>query len=201
MKRFFILALNAAALFAWEGRTAAQEYKLWYDAPAAVWTEALPLGNSALGAMVYGNPAAEQIQLNEETLWAGRPNDNANPDALEWIPKIRQLVFEGKYLEAQTLCTQHVKAATNSGMPFQTFGDLRINFAGHSRYDNYYRELSLDSARTVVRYRVGGRQLQTGDIRIADRPRNRDPHYGRQTRVGDLYGYAHIAPSGCDDNE
>ena len=156
MRRILKIAIAAAALFAWAGRTAAQEYKLWYDAPAAVWTEALPLGNGALGAMVFGNPAAEQIQLNEETLWAGRPNDNANPDALEWIPKIRQLVFEGKYLEAQTLCTQHVKAATNSGMPYQTFGDLRINFAGHSRYDNYYRELSLDSARTVVRYRVGG---------------------------------------------
>lgn len=134
----------------------AQEYKLWYDCPAQVWTEALPLGNGRLGAMVFGNPAMEQLQLNEETLWAGRPNNNANPDALEYIPKVRELVFAGKYLEAQTLATEKVMAKTNSGMPYQTFGDLRIAFPGHARYDNYYRELSLDSARAVVSYRVDG---------------------------------------------
>ena len=61
------------------------------------------LGNGRLGAMVFGNPGVEHIQLNEETIWAGRPNNNANPDALEYIPKVRRLVFEGKYLEAQTL--------------------------------------------------------------------------------------------------
>lgn len=134
----------------------AQEYKLWYDCPAQVWTEALPLGNGRLGAMVFGNPAMEQLQLNEETLWAGRPNNNANPDALEYIPKVRELVFAGKYLEAQTLATEKVMAKTNSGMPYQTFGDLRIAFPGHAHYDNYYRELSLDSARAVVSYRVDG---------------------------------------------
>lgn len=134
----------------------AREYKLWYDKPAAVWTEALPLGNGRLGAMVFGTPSVEQIQLNEETIWAGRPNNNANPDALEYIPKVRELVFAGKYLEAQTLATEKVMAKTNSGMPYQTFGDLRISFPGHTRYTDYYRELSLDSARTVVRYKVDG---------------------------------------------
>lgn len=134
----------------------AREYKLWYDKPAAVWTEALPLGNGRLGAMVFGTPGVEQIQLNEETIWAGRPNNNANPDALEYIPKVRELVFSGKYLEAQTLATEKVMAKTNSGMPYQTFGDLRISFPGHTRYTDYYRELSLDSARTVVRYKVDG---------------------------------------------
>ncbi len=139
-----------------ETRPQTQEYKLWYDKPAQVWTEALPLGNGRLGVMLYGNPAAEQMQLNEETIWAGQPNNNANPEALEWIPKIRQLVFEGKYLEAQDMATAHVKASTNSGMPYQSFGDLRVTFPGHARYDHYYRELSLDSARAVVRYRVDG---------------------------------------------
>lgn len=134
----------------------AREYKLWYDKPAAVWTEALPLGNGRLGAMVFGTPGVEQIQLNEETIWAGRPNNNANPNALEYIPKVRELVFAGRYLEAQTLATEKVMAKTNSGMPYQTFGDLRISFPGHTRYTDYYRELSLDSARTVVRYKVDG---------------------------------------------
>ena len=137
-------------------QAAAQEYKLWYDEPAQVWTEALPLGNGRLGAMVFGNPGVEHIQLNEETIWAGRPNNNANPNALEYIPKVRQLVFEGKYLEAQTLATEKVMAKTNSGMPYQSFGDLHISFPGHTRYSDYYRELSLDSARTIVRYKVDG---------------------------------------------
>lgn len=136
--------------------TSKETYKLWYDRPAQVWTEALPLGNGRLGAMVYGNPGVEQIQLNEETIWAGRPNNNANPNALEYIPKVRQLVFEGKYLEAQTLATEKVMAKTNSGMPYQSFGDLRISFPGHTRYEDFYRELSLDSARAVVTYRVDG---------------------------------------------
>lgn len=138
----------------------AQAYKLWYDRPAQVWTEALPLGNGRLGTMIFGNPGIEQLQLNEETLWAGRPNNNANPDALEAIPQVRQLVFAGKYLEAQTLATAKVMAKTNSGMPYQTFGDLRISFPGHTRYTNYYRELSLDSARAIVRYEVDGVRYQ-----------------------------------------
>jgi alpha-L-fucosidase 2 len=132
------------------------EYKLWYDKPAQVWTEALPLGNGRLGAMVFGNPANEQIQLNEATIWAGSPNSNANPLALEYIPKVRELVFAGKYLEAQNLATDKVMSQTNHGMPYETFGDLRISFPGHSNYTDYYRDLSLDSARATVKYKVAG---------------------------------------------
>lgn len=129
---------------------------LWYDEPAATWTEALPIGNSRLGAMVFGSPSSERLQLNEETIWAGRPNNNANPEALEYLPKVRQLVWEGKYKEAQDLATAHVQAKTNSGMPYQPFGDLYINFPNANEYTNYYRELSLDSARAVTRYTSGG---------------------------------------------
>lgn len=70
----------------------------------------------------------------------------------------------GKYLEAQTLATEKVMAKTNSGMPYQSFGDLRIAFPGHTRYTNYYRELSLDSARTLVRYEVDGVQYRRETI-------------------------------------
>lgn len=154
MKKIWISAALCLTLI--PVRLSAQDYKLWYDRPAQVWTEALPLGNGRLGAMVFGAPAMEQLQLNEETIWAGRPNNNANPNALEYIPKVRELVFAGKYLEAQTLATEKVMAKTNSGMPYQSFGDLRISFPGHTRYENYYRELSLDSARAIVRYQVDG---------------------------------------------
>ena len=129
---------------------------LWYDAPASIWTEALPIGNSRLGAMIYGIPSSERLQLNEETIWAGRPNNNANPEALEYLPKVRQLVWEGKYKEAQDLATKHVQANTNSGMPYQPFGDLYISFPNVKDYDNYYRELSIDSARAITRYTSNG---------------------------------------------
>ena len=81
------------------------QYKLWYKEPAATWTEALPLGNGRLGAMVYGIPAVERIQLNEETLWAGQPNDNANPDAKNALPIIQDLIWKGEYLKAQDMAT------------------------------------------------------------------------------------------------
>ena len=67
---------------------AQNQHNLWYDQPAQMWTEALPIGNGHLGAMVYGTPANDRLQLNEETIWAGRPNNNANAEAREWLPKI-----------------------------------------------------------------------------------------------------------------
>lgn len=135
--------------------TAENTYKLWYKQPANLWVEALPLGNGRLGAMVFGNPAVEQIQLNEETIWGGQPNNNPNPEALQNIPKIRELIFADKYVEAQDLATEKVMSATNHGMPYQPFGDLRISFPGHSNYTDYSRTLSLDSAMAAVSYRVG----------------------------------------------
>lgn len=149
-----VLFLACGFLFA--RNSGAAEFELWYDKPAQVWTEALPLGNGRLGAMVFGKPGAEHIQLNEETIWAGRPNNNANPDALRYIPKVRELVFAGKYKEAQALATEKVMAKTNSGMPYQTFGDLRISMPGHTRYTDYSRGLSLDSAIARVSYVVDG---------------------------------------------
>jgi alpha-L-fucosidase 2 len=149
-----LIVLLSCSIYSLSAQTNA--YKLWYNKPAQVWTEALPLGNGRLGAMVFGNPATEQIQLNEATIWAGSPNNNANPDALTNIPKIRELVFAGKYFEAQTLATQKVMSPTNQGMPYQPFGDLRISFPGHTRYTDYYRDLNLDSASTSVRYKVDG---------------------------------------------
>ena len=77
-------------------RISAQELKLWYDRPAKVWEEALPLGNSRLGAMVYGIPQREELQLNEETIWGGSPYRNDNPKAVQALPEARKLIFAGK---------------------------------------------------------------------------------------------------------
>ncbi len=135
---------------------ATKQHVLRYDTPASMWTEALPIGNGRLGAMIFGVPSTEHLQLNEETIWAGRPNNNANPEAREWLPKIRQMVWEGKYREAQDCATAHVQSKTNHGMPFQPFGDMYINFVGHDDYSHYLRTLDIDSAIAHVSYVVNG---------------------------------------------
>lgn len=132
------------------------QYTLWYDEPARVWTDALPLGNGRLGAMVFGSPATDRIQLNEETIWAGQPNNNANPNAREAIPKIQQLIWQRRYQEAQDMATEKVMSQTNHGMPYQTFGSVYISTPATQGYTAYRRELSLDSAVATTTYTVRG---------------------------------------------
>ncbi|MDR3262173.1 MAG: glycoside hydrolase family 95 protein [Tannerella sp.] len=136
--------------------TGTEYLKLWYDTPAENWVEALPIGNGRLGAMVFGRPAQEKIQLNEETIWAGQPNNNINPDALAAIPEIRKLMFEGKFREAQALADEKVMTKVNQGMAYQPAGDLNLAFAGHETPSQYYRELDISSAVTTTRYTVDG---------------------------------------------
>lgn len=145
----------------------AQEYRLWYNRPAMTWTQALPVGNGVMGGMVFGTPAVEHIQLNEETIWAGQPNQVVNPHAKEALPKVRQLIFEGKYKEAQQLANEKVmpvSAGKNMGMPYQPFGDLYIAMPGHADYTAYERWLDLDNARSMVRYKVDGVQYERETI-------------------------------------
>jgi alpha-L-fucosidase 2 len=131
-------------------------WKLWYDAPASQWEEALPVGNGRLGAMTFGGTAVEQLQLNEETVWTGQPGNNANPDARAAIPEIRKLMFEGKYREAQDLATEKVVSNTHHGMAYQPVGDLFLSFEGHENADSYYRELDISTAIATTRYTVDG---------------------------------------------
>lgn len=134
----------------------AADLRLWYNRPADNWNEALPLGNGRLAAMIFGVPAIEHLQLNEESVWAGGPNNNANPDALKAIPEIRKLIFEGKYKEAEDMANDKVMAKTNHGMPYQSVGDLYINFPGHLNYTDYNRDLDISKAIASVNYTVNG---------------------------------------------
>lgn len=137
-----------------------QDLKLWYDEPANRWEEALPLGNGRIGAMVYGKPYKEEIQLNEETIWAGEPGNNVKTDIKEYLPKIRELLFEGKNKKAQALAYEHLPRHAppnnNYGMPYQTVGSLYLEFPGHKNYSNYYRELNINKAIATVTYKVDG---------------------------------------------
>ncbi len=135
--------------------------KLWYEQPAKQWVEALPVGNGRLGAMIYGDPSNEIIQLNENTLWAGSPNRNDNPNAKAALPEVRKLIFGGKYKEAQDLVNKSIISKTSHGMPYQTLGSLKLTFPGHENYTNYYRELDLEKAVASSRYELDGVKYET----------------------------------------
>jgi alpha-L-fucosidase 2 len=129
---------------------------LWYPQPADNWNEALPLGNGRLGAMVFGGVVEEELQLNEDTIWAGGPNNNVNPAIAPYIKQVTELLFAGKYVEAQRIADAHLHSATNHGMPYQTLGSLRLAFHGHDDYQNYRRDLDISTARASVSYQVDG---------------------------------------------
>ena len=159
---------------------AQDDLKLWYKSPAnasisdspngwkddAEWLKALPLGNGSLGLMVYGDVNKERIQLNEESMWSGSPDDNDNPKAFESQKEIRKLLFEGKFKEATKLTNKtqickgkgsgHGNGSTVPFGSFQTLGDLYIDFEGKSSYKNYKRELDLNTAVVRVNYTQDG---------------------------------------------
>ena len=137
----------------------AQNLKLWYQQPAKTWVEALPVGNSSMGAMVYGGTSREELQLNEETLWGGGPYRNDNPKALESLAEVRNLIFSGKTMDAQNLIDQTFYTGRN-GMPYQTIGSLIIEAPGHENAKNYYRDLDLERAVATTRYQVDGVNFQ-----------------------------------------
>ena len=138
------------------GQSTQTDMKLWYTKPADFWVEALPLGNGRLGAMVFGNPYRERIQLNENTVWAGSPYRNDNPEMLEALPEIRRLIFDGKYTEAENLANDKMVTKGAHGMPYQTVGNVFLSFPGHEMYRDYYRELDLHRAVATTTYQVAG---------------------------------------------
>jgi alpha-L-fucosidase 2 len=139
-----------------QAQTPEGRLQLWYRQPAKAWTEALPVGNGRLGAMVFGGINEERLQLNEDTLWAGGPYDPVNPDAMAALPEVRQLVFDAKFREANRLIGQRVMAKPLRQMPYQTVGSLLLRFSEAAAADNYRRELNLDTAVARVSYDSGG---------------------------------------------
>ena len=130
--------------------------RLWYDTPATEWTQALPIGNGRLGAMVFGGTAEDRYQLNEDSLWCGEPRDYSHEGAAQYLSQIRRLLFQGKQKEAQELAMEHFMSVPLGQMPYQPFGDLRLTFPGHEKVEDYRRELDLDTAITTTTYRVDG---------------------------------------------
>ncbi len=131
------------------------DFKLWYDKPAQNWNEALPIGNGRLAAMVFGGTGTERLQLNEETVWTGRPHNNVVAGQGEVMQELRRLLFQKKYAEAQQLSQAKIGAIQN-GMSYQPASDLLLYFPGHEKATAYQRELNISKATSTVSYEVDG---------------------------------------------
>jgi len=163
-----------------------KDMKLWYTSPADPkdWNQALPIGNGSLGGMVFGGVKTENIQLNEDTLWYGGPRDRTNPDALKYLPKIRELLFEGKLKEAEKLSLLAQAGTPEASRHYESLGDLYIEFGNHSEeISNYRRELDIDKAVITITYKTSNvnykREIFTTAVRnlmvirlTADKPKS-----------------------------
>ena len=134
--------------------TMAQQHRLWYSKPASHWLEALPVGNSHMGAMIYGGTETEEIQLNEETFWSGQPHNNNSTESLEALSEVRRLIFQGKEGEAAKLIDQHFVKGPH-GMRFLPLGSLKLSL-GHKDVTKYERALNLGDATATTSYIYNG---------------------------------------------
>jgi len=130
--------------------------RLWFAKPAEKWTDALPIGNGRLGAMVFGGVFDERIQFNEDTLWKGQPHDYVRAGASNHLAEIRGLLFAGKTKEAEGIAKTNFLSDPVRQKAYQPFGDLHLHFTGQTNISDYRRELDLDTAVARVTYRVGG---------------------------------------------
>ena len=140
----FQAALAVVVLAATLARPLHADPVLWYEQPADQWTEALPVGNGRLGAMVFGKTGRERIQLNEDTIWAGSPQQRDIPGAGRHLPEIRRLLFAGKYADAQAKVAEELLGPRIAPKAYQTLGDLWIDLGLESRV-GYRRELDLQT--------------------------------------------------------
>jgi alpha-L-fucosidase 2 len=132
--------------------------KIWFTRPAESWNEALPVGNGRLGAMIFGGIERERLELNEESVWTGQARWDANPDALKTLPKVRKLLFEGKYREADELAQKGMMGTKPQNPPatYQALGDLYLNFGSLRNISDYRRELDIESAVAKISYKANG---------------------------------------------
>ena len=146
MRRFFLVVTLCLVTIS----MSAQQHKLWYAKPASHWLEALPVGNSHLGAMVYGGTDIEEIQLNEETFWSGSPHDNNSPEAKAHLQAVRDSIFAGKEEAAHAILDKYFFKGPH-GMKYLPLGSLKLKL-GHEAATDYHRELNLGNALATTSY-------------------------------------------------
>ena len=131
------------------------DLKLLYEHAASAWEEALPIGNGRMGAMVFGGPAVDRIQFNEETLWSGKPHDYSHEGAYGSLSVIRELLWQGRQEEAEKLALEKFMSVPLRQEKYQPFGDILLSFPGHETVKNYRRELDISNSVCRTSYMVG----------------------------------------------
>ncbi|WP_159884883.1 glycoside hydrolase family 95 protein [Paenibacillus puerhi] len=127
--------------------------KLWYEKPARAWTEALPIGNGRLGAMIFGKVNQERLQLNEDSVWYGGPLHGDNPEGRRYFPEVRRLLMKGQQLEAEETAQMGMMSIPKSMRPYQPLGDLQIYHDGEKKMiSSYYRDLDIEEGIAHVSY-------------------------------------------------
>ena len=150
MKKIFLVLLLAVSCLALRAQDV-----LWYDTPAEAWLQALPLGNSHMGAMVYGGAAREELQLNDETFWSGGPHNNNSSRSLGRLQEVRDLIFAGREEEAAQIVGEDFIVGPH-GMKYLTLGSLVLDFEGIGETEGFYRDLDLRNATAGVSFTTGG---------------------------------------------
>lgn len=129
--------------------------ELWYRQPAKEWNEALPVGNGRLGAMIFGDPVSETIQINEESIWAGSKMNNNNPRALDNLPALRKAIFDGNIREAEKIAEENFVGTPPRIRSYQPLGDLLIKYKWNGDPTNYRRSLNLRTGIARTTFTVG----------------------------------------------
>lgn len=154
-KLIFTLTLSMIYASAFCGSNSKGDMVLWYNQPGKEWLDGMPIGNGYMGAMVFGRTGTERIALNESSFWSGRPLDYNDPNAYNYFPKIRDLVFAEKFQEAEKMADEHFWGIPAAQQAYEPLGDLLLSFDDSVNVTNYRRELDMETGITSVSYRIG----------------------------------------------
>lgn len=151
-----ILTTMAATPLAPAPAVPPKDMVLWYRQPAVKWIESLPMGNGHIGARIFGSPRQERIALNESTFWSGRPHDYDDPESNKHYARIRELIFAGKFQEAEELVNARFYGRPAAQQAYQPLGDLLLDFEVDEPVEDYRRELDMERGVAKITYRAGG---------------------------------------------
>jgi alpha-L-fucosidase 2 len=155
LKKIFLILIIFTLSFSShsQDKSKPSDLEIWFNHPALSWNEALPVGNGKLGAMVFGGITSERLQLNESSVWVGKPDDFVNPKAKTALPEVRRLLFEGKFAEAQKVAHEKMMGDKKTWSTYQTLGDLTLTVdTAFQEVSGYKRALDLKTAVSTVSF-------------------------------------------------
>jgi alpha-L-fucosidase 2 len=168
MKNVFAFVMITLVAFAAEADSTT--LRLWYQQPAKRWEEALPVGNGQMAAMVFGGVPECRVQFNEHTVWTGEPHCYIHSNAVDVLPELRRLTFEGKQKEAADLANKSFMSIPLRQMKYQPCGDLLVKLVGIADPTNYVRSLDLETGVSRVTFTSGGTLYQQETFAPYTRP-------------------------------